>query len=182
MSAGHRGRRGRVDAQAIDIGEPGDMQPSRPDTARSFSVPWGWSLLLFLGVVASVAFNTAIMADEVRVHAIEGFRALPSCRGCAPSYTEPIAFFVIATFAFGLALIAAIPAIVVIGLLGRRASLRLSAISATALLAGLLVASIATRLVTWSAGWFETGEPGEHDRVRPVRARRRGDGEGGHRS
>lgn len=144
-----------MDAQAIDIGESGSRQPS-----RSYAVRWRWSLIIFLGVVAAVAFNTAILADEVRVAAIEGFHALPSCRGCTPTYPEPFAIFLIATFACVLAVVAAIPAIVVIGLLGRRVGLRPSAISATALLATLLVASVGARVVTWSSAWLGASEPG----------------------
>ena len=121
---------------------------------------WRWSVIIFLGVVAAVAFNTAILADEIRVAAIEGFHALPSCQGCIPTYPEPSAIFLVATFACVLAVIAAIPAIVVIGLLGRRVGLRPSAISATALLATLLVASVAARLVTWSSAWLGASEPG----------------------
>ena len=144
-----------MDAQAIDIGKSGSAQPSPP-----YAVRWRWSLLLFLGIVAAGAFNTAILADEVRVAAIQGFHALPSCQGCTPTYPEPYAFFLIATFACVLAVFAAIPAIIVIGLLGRRVGLRPSAISATALLATLLVASVAARLVTWSLGWAGASEPG----------------------
>ena len=64
-----------MDAQAIDIGESGSPQPS-----RSYAVRWRWSLIIFLGVVAAVAFNTAILADEVRVAAIQGFTPC-RCRG-----------------------------------------------------------------------------------------------------
>ena len=144
-----------MDAQAIDIGKSGIAQPSPP-----YAVRWRWSLLLFLGIVAAGAFNTAILADEVRVAAIQGFHALPTCQGCTPTYPEPYALFLIATFACVLAVFAAIPAIIVIALLGRRVGLRPSAISATALLATLLVASVAARLVTWSLGWAGASEPG----------------------
>ena len=80
--------------------------------------------------------------------------------GVHPNLPRAIAIFLIATFACVLAVFAAIPAIVVIGLLGRRVGLRPSAISATALLATLLVASVGARLVTWSSAWLGASEPG----------------------
>ena len=152
--------------------------PAAVSQSRSYAVRWRWSLIIFLGVVAAVAFNTAILADEVRVAAIEGFHALPSCRGCTPTYPEPFAIFLIATFACVLAVVAAIPAIVVIGLLGRRVGLRPSAISATALLATLLVASVGARVVTWSSAWLGASEPGATGIVGRDRAGHRRDSEG----
>ena len=134
-----------MDAQAIGIGELGVSRSSRP-----FTVRWRWCLLLFVSVMAAVVFNAANLADEVRLERLANFTPLPGCRSCRPVGLEPSELIRAAMFAIALATIAAIPAITVICLLGRRVGVRPSAIAAAALLGGLLMFTVATRLVSWT--------------------------------
>lgn len=144
-----------MDAQAMEKGEPSAWRSSPP-----FAVRWRWSVLLLIGLLALAGVNGAILAEEVRVRAIETFVPLPICRSCTPEYPSPVGLMFTAAFAIVLATIAASPAIVVLVLLGRRVGVRPSALTATALLAGVLALSVAARLVTWTSRALDAGEPG----------------------
>jgi RsiW-degrading membrane proteinase PrsW (M82 family) len=144
-----------VEAQAFDTAEPSNTSASR--ASRAFGVPWRWSLLLFLGLITVVGVNAAILADEVRTQRLSDFHAPPGCPGCRPVYAEPSELMWAAAFAIALATVASIPALAVVGWLGRRVGVRPSAIAATALLAGVLMSGVAVRLVTWSSRWLADG-------------------------
>jgi len=51
-----------VDAQAIQIGEP-----TVSGVSRRFAVPWRWSLVLFVALIAVMGVNAAIFSRELRV-------------------------------------------------------------------------------------------------------------------